>query len=252
MQLSTVQNQIKNTKFDLATIASFGDTNITMGTKEIADMLSIEHRNLKVSAERLFERGVIGKGSAALQRSSFTNEQNREFAEYRLNKRDSMTLVAQNCPEFTGELVDRWLELEQGNNAGAITMTMNSSQLRLLSCEVEKKEKAIAYIESVKPKVEFVEKFTAEGKQLQNATTLAKSYGYASAAKLNEALMEHGVYNRTCTKAKVFNEWFIKQGFGKMVQSDQFGQRALFTNAGAYKVGELLGKVTAGTMLSEI
>ena len=42
------------------------------------------------------------------------------YTEYLLNKRDSIILVAQNCPEFTAAIVDRWQELESGKTPPAV------------------------------------------------------------------------------------------------------------------------------------
>lgn len=69
---------------------------LTMSSREIADLLEKQHGNIKISAERLAEKGVIG--TLAVQ--EFTHNGN-VYAEYLLNKRDSLILVAQNCPEFT-------------------------------------------------------------------------------------------------------------------------------------------------------
>ena len=65
------------------------------------------HDNIKVSAERLIEKGVIGTPAT----QEFTHNGNT-YLEYLLCKRDSLILVAQNCPEFTARIVDRWQELE--------------------------------------------------------------------------------------------------------------------------------------------
>lgn len=55
------------------------------------------------------ERGVIA-GYAPM---AYTHEQNGvQYKEYRLNKRDTLVVVAQLSPEFTARLVDRWQELE--------------------------------------------------------------------------------------------------------------------------------------------
>jgi hypothetical protein len=78
-----------------------------MSSREIAELLEKQHANIKISAERLAEKGVIG--TLAVQ--EFTHNGN-VYTEYLLNKRDSLILVAQNCPEFTARIVDRWQELE--------------------------------------------------------------------------------------------------------------------------------------------
>lgn len=79
----------------------------TMSSREIADLIEKQHSHIKVSAERLSEKGVIG----TLAMREFTHNGNT-YTEYLLCKRDSLILVAQNCPEFTARIVDRWQELE--------------------------------------------------------------------------------------------------------------------------------------------
>lgn len=79
----------------------------TMSSREIAELLEKRHDNIKVSAERLAEKGVIGTPAT----QEFTHNGNT-YTEYLLNKRDSLILVAQNSPEFTARIVDRWQELE--------------------------------------------------------------------------------------------------------------------------------------------
>ncbi len=74
---------------------------LTMSTREIAELLEKQHGNIKISAERLSDKGVIG--TLALQ--EFTHNGNT-YTEYLLNKRDSLILVAQNCPEFTEQLTE--------------------------------------------------------------------------------------------------------------------------------------------------
>ena len=81
--------------------------NKTMSSREIADLIEKQHSNIKISAERLFAAGVIG----TLAMREFTHNGNT-YTEYLLSKRDSLILVAQNCPEFTARIVDRWQELE--------------------------------------------------------------------------------------------------------------------------------------------
>ena len=78
-----------------------------MSSREIAGLLGKQHSNIKISAERLAAAKVIG----TLAAQEFTHNGNA-YTEYMLNKRDSLVLVAQNCPEFTARIIDRWQELE--------------------------------------------------------------------------------------------------------------------------------------------
>lgn len=106
---------------------------VTMTSREIAELLEKQHANIKISAERLADRGVIG--TLAVQ--EFAHNGNT-YTEYLLNKRDSLILVAQNCPEFTARIVDRWQELESAH-APKLPQTM-AQALRLAADQAERIE----------------------------------------------------------------------------------------------------------------
>lgn len=132
--------------FDLST-----DTEMTMSSREIAELLGKQHGHLKISAERLVEKGTI-----ALRESKF-NHNGNEYIEYLLNKRDSLILVAQNSPEFTAAIVDRWQELEKQTQpkipqtyADALLLAANQAK------ELEEKNQALAL---AAPKAEFVDRY---------------------------------------------------------------------------------------------
>ncbi|MGL5628490.1 MAG: phage regulatory protein/antirepressor Ant, partial [Plesiomonas shigelloides] len=92
---------------------------LTMGTREIAEMIGSNNRDIKKSAERLHAAGIL---TATLSRLEFEHKGNIYF-EYRLCKRDCFVLVAQNSPEFTAKIVDRWIELESAQQASAVPQT---------------------------------------------------------------------------------------------------------------------------------
>lgn len=156
-------------------------SSLTMSTREIAGLLDKQHSHLKISAERLAERGVIG----TLAAREFEHNGNKYF-EYLLNKRDSMILVAQNCPEFTARIIDRWQELEDqvaGKEKFHIPATL-SEALQLAADQAR-------IIEEQRPKVEVYEKL-AERKGDVSTTILAKQLG-TSAIKLNQWLRDKGM-----------------------------------------------------------
>lgn len=127
---------------------------LTMGTREIADMLGKQHSHIKVSAERLAKSGVI----LTLATREFDHNGNT-YTEYRLGKRDSLILVAQNSPEFTAVIVDRWQELE-AQQAPTVPRTYAEALLEAgrLALEVEQQAQQLAL---AAPKVEFVDKYVA-------------------------------------------------------------------------------------------
>lgn len=93
-------------------ITLFSNQSLSMTSREIAELVESRHDNVKISIERLAERGVITL--PALQ--DVSNKVGQSIKEYLFRgekgKRDSIIVVAQLCPEFTARLVDRWQELE--------------------------------------------------------------------------------------------------------------------------------------------
>lgn len=153
------------------------NTEMTMGTREIAEMLGKQHSNIKISAQRLAVSGVIG----TLATQEFSHNGN-VYEEYRLNKRDSLILVAQNCPEFTAQIVDRWQELESQQRP-QIPQTYAAALLEAgrLALEVEEKTKQLEYANNVisinAPKADFFDHYAYCGGSL----------GFREVAKLLKA-----------------------------------------------------------------
>lgn len=83
---------------------------LTMSSREIADLVNSRHDDVKRSIARLAERGVIQLPPMA----EVKNHLGQTVSEFRIGKRDSYVIVAQLSPEFTARLVDRWQELESG------------------------------------------------------------------------------------------------------------------------------------------
>jgi phage regulator Rha-like protein len=82
---------------------------LTMSSREIAEVVESRHDNVKITIERLGVKGIV----------TFTATQEptlgggKPVTVYHVNKRDSHVVVAQLSPEFTARLVDRWQELEK-------------------------------------------------------------------------------------------------------------------------------------------
>lgn len=84
------------------------NTQLTMSSREIAQVVESRHDKVKQSIERLSERGLVS--FTPVGEKSGTG---RPGVVYHVNKRDSYVIVAQLSPEFTARLVDRWQELEE-------------------------------------------------------------------------------------------------------------------------------------------
>lgn len=205
-------------------ITATGQT-ITMSTREIAELLGKQHSNIKISAERLASSGVIG--TLALQ--EFTHNGNA-YTEYLLNKRDSLILVAQNCPEFTARIVDRWQELEAEIGRQFRVPSTMSEALRLAADQAEIIEKQTAELAAAAPKVGFYDRLV-DRKTLMTASQVAQKLKM-SAVAMNKILEEMDVYSRGVKRARVFKQWFIDAGLGELKQTELGYSQPLFTPSG--------------------
>ncbi|MEG1651982.1 MAG: phage antirepressor KilAC domain-containing protein [Hafnia sp.] len=207
---------------------------MTMGTREIAEMLGAKHGNIKVSAERLYDAGAL---TAALKQSEFDHNGNTYF-EYLLNKIDSITLVAQNCPRFTAELVKRWDELERGVAKPSFMDSLSPAAVIMLEDLDSQLKESKRQLAIAAPKAEVFDK-VMERDNLINATQVAQQVGM-SAIKMNRKLDEiGGVYNKCVKRGRAFCHSWILDGYGEMKIGEIGYPQALFTPKGSLRVVEL-------------
>lgn len=197
---------------------------LTMSSIEISELVESRHDNVKVAIERLADRGVIE--FPAMQEIKTATKPTKA---YMISKRDSYVIVAQLSPEFTARLVDRWQELENRNQK-----QLPSNYIEALEALIEsEKQKAI-----MAPKADFVDKLV-DREGLMNATQIGQHLGM-SAKALNQKLDEMGVYNKSVKRSRVFQQWFIDKGYGKMKQSQDGFPQNLFTTHGQYFISSKL------------
>lgn len=137
----------------ITTIITTNNTAITMNSQEIADLVQSRHDNVKVSIERLVSQGVIQL--PALQ--VIKNHQNRDMQVYifegEQGKRDTMIIVAQLSPQFLGQVVDRWMELEKAIQQPRLPGNFKEALQFLIEAEEQKEQLAL----ELKAKVEVIE-----------------------------------------------------------------------------------------------
>ncbi|HHI0407236.1 TPA: phage antirepressor KilAC domain-containing protein [Escherichia coli] len=126
---------------------------LTMSSREIAVLVQSKHGDVKRSAERLANGGLL---TAPLAQFDFEHNGN-VYQEYRFNKRDSLVIVARLSPEFTAAVVDRWQELE---NSGGISLPKTlPDALRLAADLAEQKQRLSEELAIAAPKAEFVDRY---------------------------------------------------------------------------------------------
>ena len=136
-------------------LTQFGNSEQSMNTLDISELVQSRHDKVKQSVERLAERGVItlppmGEQATAGRPTTFYVFSGEK------GKRDSIIVVAQLCPEFTARLVDRWAELEGKNR--------ELTKMEILQMALESEQQKLVLqqqLEIAAPKVAFVDKYVA-------------------------------------------------------------------------------------------
>ena len=167
-----------------------------MTSLEISELVESRHDKVRQSIERLAGRGIFtlppagevsnpGMGPAAI-------------TIYRLDKRSSLIVVAQLCPEFTARIVDRWQELEaqqakvpELSTMDILQIAMESERGRLLA--IEQRDHAIQTKAQIGTQREATAMNTASQavkKVHQLEVQLDKSKQYATVKRME--MLHHG------------------------------------------------------------
>ena len=129
-------------------LTQFGNSEQSMTSLEISELVNSEHPHVRTSIERLAKRGVIQlppmrkvENNQSLSPNKYTNVYVFTGEQGKL---DSITVVAQLCPEFTAAIVKRWYELEAQARQPQITTPHDYlSALKALVTSEEQKQLAI-------------------------------------------------------------------------------------------------------------
>lgn len=213
-------------------MTQFNHNQQSITSLDISELVQSRHDDTKRSTMRLVDRGVIAcPPLAVVQKEANNRTYNVEVYIFsgEQGKLDSITLVAQLCPEFTAALVKRWYELE---NQNAVQLPQTFAEALQLAADQARK------IELDKPKVEYYEKIVVRD-TLLNATQVAQKLRM-SAMAMNKYLDQFDVYSRGVKRARVFQQWFIDKGFGELKQTELGFSQPMFTTKGEAWVIEKL------------
>jgi phage antirepressor YoqD-like protein len=198
----------------MLTLQTTGGADVTMSSREIADLVEKRHDNVVRTIESLLARGTI----ALPQFEEVPNDGPgpKTIRQYRVGKRDSYVIVAQLSPEFTARLVDRWQELEASAPPSAPAVPQSfAAALRLAAEQQDLIDAQAAQLAAAAPAVEFVERY-ADSTGTKGFREVAKLLGANEGAfreflldqkimyRLNGALTPHAQHQaagRFCVKA---------------------------------------------------
>lgn len=223
---------------------------VKMNSLEIAELTGSDHKDIKRSIYRLIKKGIIQNSPMAKVENKQSLSPNRFSDVYvfegEQGKRDSIIVVAQNCPEFTARLVDRWQELEKQVRQPALPdFTDPVAAARAWADEVEQKLLAQKEVDrlalenkELAPKA-AVYNAIAKNEQHRNATQVAKPLGM-TATQLNKKLEQVDVYDTRIRRGgRMFKQWFVDKGYGVVKCSAEGYVQSLFTAKGQLWVSEL-------------
>lgn len=134
------------------------NTELSMTSKEIADLVGAREDNVKRTIERLTNSGVISHPPLEDGAKSANGVIPKHYVfSGEKGKRDSIIVVAQLYPEFTASLVDRWKELEdervkpksQAEIIAAMALANLESERRISHVE-QKVEQVNEVVEQIK------------------------------------------------------------------------------------------------------
>ena len=222
-------------------IANLATTALTMTSREIADLVGKQHSNIKISADRLSEKGVIG--TLAVQ--EFTHNGNK-YTEYLLNKRDSLILVAQNCPEFTARIVDRWQELES-KSSFQIPTTL-SAALRLAADQADTIEAQQAKLAITTPKAEALDRITLSDGSMC-LTNAAKVLGMPPKKFIDWMQQHDWIYRRAGSSKHIGYQSRVQAGYldhkvttvSRTDGTEKTVEQVLVTTKGLAKLVQVVG-----------
>lgn len=193
------------------------NSELTMSSREIADLTGKEHKNVKRDIENMLSDL---EGDALTFERIYFDTMNRQQNEYHLDRRHVDCLLTGYSAVLRMKVIDRWQELESATPK--IPQTY-AEALRLAADQAEQ-------IALMAPKADVFDKIVDRG-VLMTATQVGQKIGM-SAVKLNSHLSELGVYNASVKRSKAFKQWFVDKGLGEMKQTELGYSQALFTNAG--------------------
>ena len=161
---------------------------VTMSSREIAELVGSRHDNVRVTIERLAERGVI-ELPAMQEIPTATKPVSVYVFSGEKGKRDSIVVVAQLSPEFTAALVDRWQALE-AQQAPRVPQTL-AEALRLAADQAEQIEQQQAALAIAAPKAAFVDQYVENtgSMSFRQAAKLLK----ANERRFRQLLLDKGV-----------------------------------------------------------
>ena len=225
---------------------------------EIAQIVHTEPRNVKLSIERLANKDVIQLPPMAKVENKQSLSPNRFSDAYVFSgeqgKLDSITVVAQLCPQFTALLVKRWYELE---SQAAKPVELSRMDLIQLALAAEQENQALKnHVAVLEPKAQVMD-VIADTVNTYSIRDSAKTIGIQESKLIDFMLKKHWVYRensrhrRLCAYAQRVEQKVMVNKVSQVVachEGDKVFTQARIT---AYGLTRLTALVAAAGLLNK-
>lgn len=172
---------------------------LRMSGREIAELTGVRHDNVKRTIEAIAAKGIMRLPQ--IEEVSNPGLGPAKIAVYNLDKRSSLIVVAQLCPEFTARLIDRWAFLEQQeatrqrspvSTVQIPDFTNPAAAARAWADQYDRASRLAAERELLAPKAALADRLTdAQGQMTMEAAAKALGTGRT---RLFRLLREPGVF----------------------------------------------------------
>lgn len=145
---------------------------VTMSSREIADLTGKEHKNVLADVRKMLEELKIDSAEFSAQYRDITG---RSLPEFNLPKRETLILVSGYSIELRSRIIDRWQELENGQQF-KIPQTYGEA-LQLAADQAKRIEHQDKIIEEAQPAIGFYDA-VGDSTSLTSVGDAAKSLGF--------------------------------------------------------------------------
>lgn len=228
------------------TIHGGSAANLTMSSREIADLCEKEHKNVMADIRKMLEE--LGETSAKFS-ADLPDTYGRKQPAFSLPKGLTLTLVAGYNVKLRKRIIDRWMELEQKVVAGgtAIPQTLPEA-LRLAADLAEQKAHVEAKLALAAPKAEALDRI-ADADGTMNPTVAAKNLQVQPKRLFDWMREHHWIYRRPGGSGNVAYQDKIQAGYlthkVTTVQredgTEKVVEQVLVTGKGLAKLSQALG-----------
>lgn len=235
-------------------LQTFDKRVLTMTSRDIAELVESRHDSVRLSIERLAERGVIQLPPLVEVENNQATSPNSKSRVYVFSgeqgKRDSIVVVAQLSPEFTARLVDRWQELEAQVAKPALPDFSNPAEAaRAWAAQYEQRAVLEAKVAEDAPKVEFYHDVTGSDNAIDMATVAKVLNRGIGRNRLFAFLREAGVLDSRNAPYQRFVDmgWFrqVETKWQKANGDWQIGIKTVVFQRGVEGIARLLDKKEA-------